>query len=315
MKTEIIIQTSWQNDSVWSSLSAWLIFCSCPAPPLFTNYSSQHLPFMLGIDLRYFRSIPDPRAQHGQSGIKRSPLPNSWTEQVKKQEGLTRVGHNPRGWEYFSGMKWVSKAHLKLRAASASLVAEALEKHVRTPPPAAHPWELSSGSAQGLRLRSLGRAMPRTAVAAPARPPAPPADPPLPSCAEAPPPPGPSSASTAQGSSTAGGTMEAAREPTPTGGSAKLRSCRSLCHAPDPPGADGRRKREAAAPPPGPPRPPQEAGKQLGPLGKGEQEPLGPRLERSGGTSALCRGKKRVLSKREAVREQGARSLPPTGAN
>lgn len=92
--------------------------------------------------------------------------------------------------------------------------------------------------------------------------------PPLPSCSEAPPPSAPSSASTTQGSSTAGGTMEATslpgsrsgsryrpgplpagrtraplrRDPA-DGGSRKLRSCRSLCHAPDPPGGDGRRKR------------------------------------------------------------------------
>lgn len=270
---------------------------------------------MLGIDLRYFRSIPDLRAHCGQSGIKCFLLPNSWTEQVKKQEGLTWVGRTPRSWDYFSGMKWVSKAHLKLRAASTSLVAEALEEHVQTPPPASHPWELSSAQPKGSDSTvSLG---PRTGQRWHLQPghQLPPQTPPLPSCAEAPPPPGQSSASTAQGSSTAGGTMEAAREPTPTGGSRKLRSCRSLCHAPDPPGGDGRRKREAAAPPPGPPRPPQEAGKQLGPLGEGEQEPLGPRLERSEGTSALCRGKKRVLSKREAVREQGARSRPPTVAN
>lgn len=88
------------------------------------------------------------------------------------------------------------------------------------------------------------------------------ADPPLPFCSEARPPSATSSASTAQGSSTTGGTMEATSPPgsrsgsryrpgdgagrrrdPADGGSRNLRGCRSLCHAPDPPGGDGRRKR------------------------------------------------------------------------
>lgn len=51
---------------------------------------------------------------------------------------------------------------------------------------------------------------------------------------------------------------------------------------------------EAAAPPPGPPRPPQEAGRQLGPIWEREQEALGPRLVQSEGTSGFGRDAKPV---------------------
>lgn len=102
------------------------------------------------------------------------------------------------------------------------------------------------------------------------------------------------------------------REPTPTGGAAcgtapgaaplrkepaesgsrKLRGCWSLCHAPDPPGGDGRRKRggggssSRAAPAPAPARGGEAAGPEPG---EGAGSAGAEAWSKSKGTSAFCR--------------------------
>lgn len=144
----------------------------------------------------------------------------------------------------------------------------------------------------------------------------------LPSCLEALPPSTPSSASTTQGSSTAGGTMEATSPLGSRSGSrhrpgtlpagrpralprfARTRQRAALessgaagacaTHQTRPAGTGGGRG-EAAAPPPGPPRlrPPQEAGRQLARSREREQEALGPGLEQKAREHLLFAGVER----------------------
>lgn len=115
----------------------------------------------------------------GQSGIKRPPLPNSWTVAVQSRKGCPG-GRNPGGCEYFTGTKWcprLASRNWERRAPAGnrgSQEACAEDTHA-SPRPASQlgsglpvpPW--GSGSAAGTALSSgnaseLERAL-RTAVA------------------------------------------------------------------------------------------------------------------------------------------------------
>lgn len=73
MKTEIIIQTSWQSDSGWTTLSVLLTFWSCPNPLLFYQLLQSFWQlFTEGTDDAILGASLI-LSQCGHSGIKHSP--------------------------------------------------------------------------------------------------------------------------------------------------------------------------------------------------------------------------------------------------